>query len=139
MRLSFSYFPLLLWFTCTFFACTSNADDAQLSKPITRIAFGSCNKHDKPQPLWAPILEFKPEVWIWLGDVVYADTRWAMFDWRPSTLEVMKGKFDAQKAKPEYQRLVKESAVVGVWVSTCVCFATAMCFLLLACVRHYPC
>jgi hypothetical protein len=36
-------------------------------RALTRLAFGSCSKHDRPQPLWAPISAFHPELWIWLG------------------------------------------------------------------------
>src|SRR5688500_2238060 len=32
---------------------------------LTRIAFGSCNREDKPQPLWQFILAAEPQLWIW--------------------------------------------------------------------------
>jgi hypothetical protein len=38
-------------------------------QPLTRLAFGSCSKHDRPQPLWSPIADFQPQLWIWLGTV----------------------------------------------------------------------
>ena len=47
------------------------ADEAQ---PLSRIAFGSCCKQPLPQPIWGTILASKPELWIWSGDMVYADT-----------------------------------------------------------------
>ena len=49
--------------------------EAQLdaTRTVTRIAFGSCNKHDKPQDYWRRIRARKPDVWVWLGDIVYAD------------------------------------------------------------------
>jgi hypothetical protein len=37
-------------------------------QPLTRLAFGSCSKHDRPQPLWSPISDFQPQLWIWLGN-----------------------------------------------------------------------
>lgn len=38
-----------------------------------RLLFGSCNKQDRPQPLW-PVLKNRPsDVFIWLGDNIYAD------------------------------------------------------------------
>lgn len=42
-------------------------------EPVSRIGFGSCYKPDKKTPLWKAVSEFKPEVWLWLGDNVYAD------------------------------------------------------------------
>ena len=41
---------------------------------VQRIAFGSCNKTDLPQDLWPAIASNKPDLWIWLGDIIYADT-----------------------------------------------------------------
>ena len=37
------------------------------------IAFGSCLKTDKPQPVWNSILQQKPASFIFMGDTVYAD------------------------------------------------------------------
>jgi len=39
------------------------------------ISFGSCNQHDKPQVIWKNVLRNDPDVWIWTGDIVYADTQ----------------------------------------------------------------
>ena len=48
--------------------------------PISRIAFGSCNKPPEPghhgqDELWRSVVAFQPELWIWLGDNVYADKK----------------------------------------------------------------
>lgn len=37
---------------------------------LQRIVFGSCNKHDRPQPAWANIVDLNPDLFIWLGDTV---------------------------------------------------------------------
>lgn len=42
-------------------------------EPVSRIAFGSCYKPEKITPLWGKVSEFDPQVWLWLGDNVYAD------------------------------------------------------------------
>lgn len=42
--------------------------------PIQRIAFGSCAKHWQTQPIWDAIIEKKPDLSIFLGDNIYADT-----------------------------------------------------------------
>lgn len=41
---------------------------------VQRIAFGSCSKQHLPQPLWKRIIADRPDLFIWTGDVVYADT-----------------------------------------------------------------
>src|SRR5262245_4013852 len=43
-------------------------------KAVTRIAFGSCNHQDRPQTIWEPLLRTNPELFLFLGDNVYADT-----------------------------------------------------------------
>ena len=76
------------------------------SKSSFNITFGSCNKHDEPQPLWNPILANKPDLWIWTGDIIYGDTK---------KMDLMKSKYDAQKKIPDYQKLLDYCPVIGVW------------------------
>ena len=42
-------------------------------EPVSRIGFGSCYKPEKSSPLWRAVEDFNPQVWLWLGDNVYAD------------------------------------------------------------------
>lgn len=106
---------LVLAAVLTFFSCTATRLASNYPPPnqpvkppalVSRIAFGSCNKHDLPQPLWQPILSNKPDLWIWLGDIVYADT---------SDMSVMQQKYQAEKANPDYQQLLKTTAAIGIW------------------------
>ena len=41
----------------------------------TRVAFGSCSRAEKEQPLWDHIVAYDPDVFIWGGDAVYSDIR----------------------------------------------------------------
>ena len=52
--------------------CTSPAP-AQDAAPLTRIAFGSCAHQTKPQPIWDAVLDYRPELFVFLGDNVYGD------------------------------------------------------------------
>lgn len=74
--------------------------------PLERVAVGSCNKEDKPQPLWEPIVEFGPQLWIWLGDNIYGDTH---------DMKELAAKYALQKSNPGYQKLLAACAVEGVW------------------------
>lgn len=67
------------------------------NQTITKIAFGSCSRlvktysckkirHDKDQPVWKGVEKFKPDFWVWLGDIVYADTMVFPFYWVFSSL-----------------------------------------------------
>ena len=46
---------------------------AAAEEPISRIGFGSCYKPEKSTALWQAVETFQPQVWLWLGDNVYAD------------------------------------------------------------------
>jgi len=50
------------------------APQDEQSPAIERIVFGSCIKQDKPQPIWDAVIDKKPDLFIFAGDNVYADT-----------------------------------------------------------------
>lgn len=39
---------------------------------LDRIAFGSCADQDQPEPIWTPILNNKPDLFVFMGDDIYA-------------------------------------------------------------------
>ncbi len=92
-----SFAALFLLLACTF----ARAEEP----PLTRIAFGSCNRPWRENRLWEPILSDQPQLWIWLGDIVYGNADMAnlahLYAW--------------QKSKPEYQKLHETCRVIGVW------------------------
>ena len=65
---------LLLCLLCTTLPASAQPD-AETDSTRTRIAFGSCNNQREPQPLWQSIAASQPDLWVWLGDNIYADTR----------------------------------------------------------------
>lgn len=80
--------------------------EALKTKNITRIAFGSCNNQNHKQPLWKDLMITKPDLWIWGGDIIYAD--WERnYD--------IKASYEKQKNQPEYQAFIKQTAVIGMW------------------------
>ncbi len=46
---------------------------AQVRRPLTRVALGSCAEQADSQPIWDAILAYKPELFIFAGDNVYGD------------------------------------------------------------------
>lgn len=48
-----------------------------LHKPpgVWRVAFGSCAKQSKPQPIWQRVLQSQPDLFVFLGDNFYADVK----------------------------------------------------------------
>ncbi len=45
------------------------------ARKITRLAYGSCANQRKPQPIWDAVLAAKPDLFVFLGDNVYIDSR----------------------------------------------------------------
>lgn len=76
-----------------------------LSAP-TIIAFGSCNKLDKPQTMWEHINANNPQLWIWLGDIIYADT---------TNTKVLASKYKTLKTNPDYKKLRAKTQVLGIY------------------------
>ncbi|WP_276497515.1 alkaline phosphatase D family protein [Pontibacter litorisediminis] len=77
-----------------------------MAQQKTTIAFGSCNSQDEPQPLWPSIVAADPDLWIWLGDNIYADTE---------SMDTLASKYNRQLQHPGYQALLKTAAVTGTW------------------------
>jgi len=86
------------------------------TSPVRNLAFGSCNAHNRDQRIWRSIVDAKPDLFVWLGDVVYADTPSFPLVWTATPLDKMRAKFDAQKASPLYSELRNQTPIVGVWV-----------------------
>jgi alkaline phosphatase D len=95
---------LALLLAFVFAATNAFAEDAGLA--VERIAFGSCNREYKPQPLWKAIRECKPDLWIWLGDIVYG---------RADDLPDLARRYQAEKNQPDYKSLREQCRVLGVW------------------------
>jgi alkaline phosphatase D len=70
------------------------------------IAFGSCNNQRLENKLWGPILENKPSVWIWGGDVIYSDT---------DDMALMSEHYEQQMLQDNYSKLRTKAKVLGTW------------------------
>ncbi|WP_086931107.1 alkaline phosphatase D family protein [Agarilytica rhodophyticola] len=75
-------------------------------KNIDTIAFGSCAKEDRPQPIWNAILREKPDVFVFLGDNIYADTK------KPQVIEEKYRKFSSIKG---FKTLREKTEVIATW------------------------
>lgn len=113
INLKFLFFKMLVWATLIA-SCTSNKNNqlTVVEEPINNtsnefiIAFGSCNKQDKPQPLWKDIIAEQPNLWIWLGDNIYADTK---------SEAVFEAKYAKQNSNKDYQQLKANTPIIGTW------------------------
>jgi alkaline phosphatase D len=73
---------------------------------VSRIAFGSCAKQDKEQPIWDAVVDTKPEHFVFLGDNIYADTE---------DMDVMRAKYALLGKQPGFQKLKATCPVHATW------------------------
>ncbi|MEZ4919105.1 MAG: alkaline phosphatase D family protein [Saprospiraceae bacterium] len=76
------------------------------TQALTTIAFGSCNKLRMPQDMWGSINAEKPDLWIWLGDIIYSDT---------TDMRVMARDYRRLKWTPGYRKLRAQTPIIGIY------------------------
>jgi len=87
-------------------------------EPLGRLSFGSCNDQKKDQGIWKAITASDPDVWLWLGDNIYADRKTKSYPkaFDPATIEEMRLMYEKQKKEPEYVKLRSQvGKLVGTW------------------------
>lgn len=72
----------------------------------TIIAFGSCNKSSMPQTMWQHVVANNPQLWVWLGDIIYADT---------TDMRALAANYKRLKTNPEYKKLRAKAQIIGVY------------------------
>ena len=95
-----------IFITFLLLVCSFYTNNAQEDSYDFIIAFGSCNKQDKPQPFWEEILKNKPNVFIWGGDNIYGDS---------ADMKKIEGDYRIQNSNPGYQKLKQTMPILGTW------------------------
>ena len=90
---------IFIWFS------TFGQNEAINASDFT-IAFGSCNKQFLENKLWDDIIEQKPDIWIWGGDNVYADT---------DDMVKLKGEYNKLLNNDGYRTLMNSVKIMGTW------------------------
>lgn len=81
-------------------------DPVPRSRVINDVAFGSCLRQNRAVPILDSIVENNPDLFVFLGDNVYADT---------TSPEEMRSAYLALGEKPGFRRLQKEAGVHAIW------------------------
>ncbi|MGB0932114.1 MAG: alkaline phosphatase D family protein, partial [Chitinophagales bacterium] len=112
---------LLFFSTILFISCKTNSptidtsteknlsakpQQPNSSKNLQTIAFGSCNHQDSAQPLWKDIMKHEPDLWIWLGDIIYGDSQVKSY---------IEEQYTLQSKVKGYQKLLQTTPIVGIW------------------------
>jgi alkaline phosphatase D len=93
--------------SCLLLVCLSAGSlFAADADPPSRIAFGSCAKQDQPQPIWDAIVAQSPDMFLFIGDNIYADTE---------DMDVMWAKYQQLGNQPGYQRLKETCRILATW------------------------
>lgn len=102
MKHSFIY----LIICCFIFSVYSCKHVAEKNEPDFTISFGSCNNQNLENELWDDIVEQKPDVWIWGGDNIYADTK---------DMDKLKADYIKLFQDEGYKSLMSSTKILGTW------------------------
>ena len=105
-------FPLITAFLLSYAVSEAqplrNADEQTQTGSVNQqvIAFGSCNKPAIDGKMWSAIADNDPELFIWLGDIIYGDTH---------DMRLLRSKYQELTYLPEYQKFARKTTITGVW------------------------
>lgn len=85
------------------YASTISLDN---NRVVTSLAFGSCIKEHKKQKIWQQIKKDNPDLFIFLGDNIYADTE---------DMAVMKAKYKKLWNNPHFKIFKKNVPIMATW------------------------
>jgi alkaline phosphatase D len=87
-------------------AASASDPHPALKRTLVRIGFGSCAEAAKPQPIWDAIHERQFDLFVFLGDNIYGDTR---------DMSVLRAKYAELAAQPGFVRLRAQTPVLAIW------------------------
>jgi alkaline phosphatase D len=73
---------------------------------VKAIAFGSCSNQNKDLSIFDTILFRQPDVFIYLGDNIYADTE---------NMRIMRKKYRTLKTNPHYKNFAAHTPIIATW------------------------
>ena len=80
--------------------------EANPSLEVNLIAFGSCARQTEPQPVWRAIRHARPDLFLMIGDNVYAD--WG-------SRQETRAAYDALAAQPGFRDLRAQCPILAIW------------------------
>ncbi|QDT11815.1 alkaline phosphatase D family protein [Planctomycetes bacterium K23_9] len=104
------YKTIKLWAVLAVALCHTSqvAGEEQQGKqrPISRVVFGSCIKQDQPTPIFFTMHAARPDLLLFTGDNIYADT---------NDMSVLRTKYEKLAANPDFRRLRQSCPVRATW------------------------
>ena len=101
------------WFVAAVALCFASV--AADEEAISRIAFGSCAFQSLPQPVFRAIADSEPDLYLSLGDAIYADYDLETKTPYDVTEETLRREWQVLKDSPDWQYLVSRVPVMATW------------------------
>lgn len=98
--------PSALLLVAVVWQCNANELTVAQEPTVSRILFGSCIKQDQPMPILKTIVKREPDLFIFLGDNIYADT---------TDMNVMRAKYEKLGADAGFTKLLKTCPILATW------------------------
>jgi alkaline phosphatase D len=100
-------FFILFWITnLLLIACNQNNQNVIKPATVTKIAFGSCGSENHPLPIFNNVVEHNPDMFIFLGDNIYGDTK---------NMDTLKAKYARLGSKESYLNLKNNVDILATW------------------------
>ncbi|MFT5522997.1 MAG: alkaline phosphatase D [Pirellulaceae bacterium] len=100
---SFGVETVLMVLLCALAHAAAESADVE---PLARIMFGSCVKQEQPMPIFETIAAARPDLFVFLGDNIYADT---------TDMDVMRAKYAKLKANRGFGKLLDACTIHATW------------------------
>lgn len=97
---------LILSAVCIINSCSVPVPDAKFPINTTKIAFGSCGWEGHPLPIFNSIVEHDPDLFVFLGDNIYGDTK---------SMDTLRAKYEQLASKSSYQNLKQNVPIIATW------------------------
>lgn len=83
-----------------------DAVQRKAEQPISHVSFGSCVKQQNPAPIFETIVAESPDLFLFVGDNIYADT---------TDMAEMRQKYATLAELPHFAELQRQSQVLATW------------------------
>ena len=97
---------LLIPVICIVHGCKTNTETNNISPIITKIAFGSCSQEYHGLPIFNTVVEHHPDLFVFLGDNIYGDTK---------NMDTLRAKYELLASKASYKNLKQNVPILAIW------------------------
>jgi alkaline phosphatase D len=101
------------WLVTAIAVCCASVAVAE--EAVRRIAFGSCVFQSVPQPVFRAIADSKPDLYLSLGDAIYADYDLKKHETYDVTRESLQREWQVLSDSPDWQYLTSSVPVMATW------------------------